>query len=187
MPNSDHRQEQAASSRRNAGTAGIAALGSLGMLGLAFAAVPLYETFCRVTGFGGTTQRATESADVVLDREVTVRFDANVIGAPMDFRPVERTLTVKLGQNGIAYYEVTNTSDAPIRAVANYNVAPYKAGLYFQKLECFCFAPQTYMPGETVKMPVIFFVDPRMDEQSRMDDVREITLSYTFFEGEDPA
>lgn len=151
------------------------------MLGLAFASKPLYDTFCRVTGYGGTTQVATAAADRILDRQVRVRFDANVIGAPLEFRPVDRTITAKLGQNVMARYQVTNTSDQPIRAIASYNVAPYKTGRYFQKLQCFCFEAQTYNPGETVDLPVIFYVDPRMDDTRLLDDIHEITLSYTFF------
>lgn len=169
----------------NARVAVVVAGAALAMLGLAFASKPLYDTFCRVTGYGGTTQVAQAAADRVLDREVRVRLDANVIGAPLVFEPVDRSLTVKLGQNAIAYYEVTNTADGPVAAIANYNVAPFKTGVYFQKLECFCFEKQVYQPGETVRLPVIFYVDPRMDDTRRLDDVREITLSYTFFMADD--
>ncbi len=171
----------------NARIAGFAAVGALAMLGLAFASKPLYDTFCRVTGFGGTTQVAESAASRVLDRTVSVSFDANVNSAPLEFRPSQRAIEVKLGQNALAYYEVTNTSDHPVQAIASYNVTPYKSGLYFNKLECFCFDVQTYMPGETVTLPVIFFVDPRMDDVERLDDIQNITLSYTFFEADSEA
>ncbi|MCI4644253.1 MAG: cytochrome c oxidase assembly protein [Hyphomonadaceae bacterium] len=155
------------------------------MLGLSFASKPLYDTFCRVTGFGGTTRIAEAAPSDVLDRAVTIRFDANVNGAPLRFRPLERSHEIRLGEHGLAFYEATNTSDHPISVIASYNVTPHRAGPYFNKLECFCFEERVIGPGETKTLPVVFFVDPYMDEKPLMDDVRTITLSYTFFEAAD--
>lgn len=152
----------------------------LGMLSLAFASKPLYDTFCRVTGFGGTTRVAEKAPGAVLDREVNIRFDSNVIDVPLEFRPSKTSLPVRLGEHAIAFYEVTNISDRPVSAIASYNVTPHKAGPYFNKIECFCFEEQWYQPGETQKLPVVYFVDPVMDEERNMKDVSTITLSYTF-------
>lgn len=155
---------------------------ALAMLGAAFAAAPLYNMFCRVTGYGGETQVASAGPDRVLDREVTVRFDGSVAGAPLEFKAEKTVLPVHLGERALAYYTVTNLTDREVVAVASYNVAPFKAGPYFTKLECFCFTEQVFAPHESRELAVLFFVDPDMDEDSRMDEVREITLSYTFFE-----
>ena len=152
-----------------------------GMLGLAFASKPLYDAFCRVTGFGGTTRVATSSPDVILDREVTVRLDANVSGLPLVFKPSSDSHVVKLGQHALVFYEVTNTSDVPVAAIASYNVTPHKTGAYFNKLECFCFDERVFPPGETKKLPVVFFVSPDLADQVLLDDVTAITLSYTFY------
>lgn len=158
------------------------------MVGAAFAAVPLYNLFCKVTGYGGTTTVAMGEAGAILDREVTVLFDANVSrDLPWEFHPVQRSMTVRIGETALAYYTATNTSDHPITGVATYNVAPFKAASYFSKLECFCFTEQTLEPGESVEMPVLFFVDPLLDEESRLDDITTLTLSYTFFETEGDA
>jgi cytochrome c oxidase assembly protein subunit 11 len=152
------------------------------MFGLSWASVPLYQLFCQVTGYGGTTQVATGPADRVMDQTVKVRFDANVApGLPWDFAPQMREMDIKLGENGLAFYTVTNTSDQPVTAVATYNVTPFKSGPYFQKLECFCFQDRTLQPGETMELPVIFYVDPSLATDSDTDDVTQITLSYTFF------
>ncbi len=152
------------------------------MLGGSFAAVPLYDLFCRVTGYGGTTRVATSAPAETLEREVTVRFDGSVAGgAPLRFTPYERTMHVRLGERMLAYYEVANLSDHPVVAIASYNVSPFKSGPFFNKLECFCFTEQTFEPGERRELAVLFFVDPEMDADRRYDDVREITLSYTFF------
>ena len=164
----------------NGKIAAIAAGVLIGMTGLAFASKPLYDTFCRVTGFGGTTRVAEAGPGRVLDREVMVRFDANVIDVPLEFRPSKTSLPVRLGEHAIAFYEVTNISDTPVSAMATYNVTPHKAGPYFNKLECFCFEEQVYQPGETRKLPVIYFVAPEMDEERNVKDVNTITLSYTF-------
>ncbi|WP_421792486.1 cytochrome c oxidase assembly protein [Hyphobacterium sp.] len=153
------------------------------MVGAAYAAVPLYNLFCQVTGYGGTTQVASEAADRVLDRVVEVRFDASTErGMPWTFEPVQTSMTVQVGETNLAFYRVTNNADRPVTGVASYNVTPFKAAPYFSKLECFCFIEQTLQPGESMEMPVLFFVDPLIEEERRMDDVRTITLSYTFFE-----
>ena len=159
----------------------VAALGALFMLGLAFASKPLYDTFCRITGFGGTTQIAQKAPDRISEREVTVRFDANVANAPLKFKATQTNLPVQLGAHSLAFYEVTNTSASDVTVIASYNVTPHKAGRFFSKLECFCFEERIIKAGETKKLPVIFFVDPAMEEERNTDDVRTITLSYTFF------
>ncbi|MEM7328546.1 MAG: cytochrome c oxidase assembly protein [Pseudomonadota bacterium] len=159
----------------------IASVSALFMLGLAFASKPLYDTFCRVTGFGGTTQTAQAAPDRLSEREVTVRFDANVANAPLKFKASQTDLQVQLGAHNLAFYEVTNTGSSDVSVIASYNVTPHKAGRFFSKLECFCFEERIIKAGETKKLPVIFFVDPAMEDESNADDIRTITLSYTFF------
>lgn len=154
---------------------------ALFMLGLAFASKPLYDTFCRVTGFGGTTQIADKAPEYVSDREISVRFDANVANAPLKFRATQNALPVQVGAHSLAFYEVTNTSVSDVNVIASYNVTPHKAGRFFNKLECFCFEERIIKAGETKKLPVIFFVDPAIEDERGTDDVRTITLSYTFF------
>ncbi|MBM3650180.1 MAG: cytochrome c oxidase assembly protein [Alphaproteobacteria bacterium] len=154
-----------------------------GMLALAYAAVPLYDLFCRTTGFGGTPLVAQPGERPVLDRTVNVRFDANVdINLPWRFQPLEREVKVRLGEERLAYYRVTNVSQRPIVGTSTYNVTPEPAGPWFNKLQCFCFTEQLLLPGQSVDMPVMFFVDPEMDKDRRYDNVRTVTLSYTFFE-----
>lgn len=156
-----------------------------GMVGMAYAAVPLYEIFCQVTGYGGTTQRADVGADRVLDREITVRFDANVgAGLPWEFDPVVTKMKVKIGATEQANYTIMNVANVPIGATASYNVSPPSAGAYFNKLECFCFTDQVLKPGEKQSMPVIFFVDPEYVNDPDVQNVKTITLSYTFFRSE---
>ncbi|SDM22513.1 cytochrome c oxidase assembly protein [Maricaulis salignorans] len=168
---------------KNARVALFAGVAAVTMVGAAFASVPLYSLFCQVTGYGGTTQIAIGEAGAVLDREMTVLFDANTgRGLPWEFEPVQRSLTLNVGESGLAYYRATNVSDRPITGVATYNVAPFKAAIYFSKIECFCFTEQTLEPGESIDMPVLFFVDPLIAEERFLDDVHAITLSYTFFE-----
>ncbi|RLK11412.1 cytochrome c oxidase assembly protein [Ruegeria conchae] len=150
---------------------------------LAWAAVPFYDWFCRVTGFGGTTGVAEVAPDEILDRTVTVRFDASKAkDMAWEFKPVERELEVRIGETGLAFYEAYNPTDRPIAGQASYNVAPYSAGGYFQKIACFCFEEQVLQPGERVEMPVTFFVDPEMVEDLEAKYVHTITLSYTFYE-----
>ena len=152
------------------------------MLGMAYAAVPLYQIFCQVTGFAGTTQRATAAPDQVLDRKITIRFDSNVSnGLVWKFGPTERTVDVKIGENKLAFYRASNPSDQPVTGTASFNVAPEAAGRYFNKIECFCFTEQTLKPGESVEMPVSFFVDPEIVNDSDARHITQITLSYTFY------
>ena len=157
------------------------------MMGLGFASKPLYDTFCRVTGYGGTTRVAEIASDTVIDRDILVRFDSNINSdLNWSFKPVEPSMTVKLGQNALAFYTAKNLSDKPLVGTASYNVAPIKSAPFFSKLECFCFTEQRLEPGEEVKMPVLFFVDPLMAENDRFDDIKTITLSYTFHNVEAP-
>lgn len=161
----------------------IVCLSALLFMGAAtWAAVPLYQLFCQVTGFGGTPMRADQMPNQVFDRVVTVRFDSNVSpGLPWRFEPVQRTMDVKVGENMLAFYTAHNTSDQPITGTATFNVSPYAAGPYFAKVQCFCFTEQTLQPGESVEMPVSFFVDPSIMDDREADRISEITLSYTFY------
>lgn len=154
-----------------------------GMGGLAYASVPLYDLFCRVTGYGGTTQRV-ENADSVpiIDREITIRFDANTASSlHWDFAPELRKVTMKMGEQMVVNYVAQNLSDEPIVGMANFNVTPQSAGMFFNKVECFCFTDTYIAPGETLEMPVAFFVDPDMDKEEALKGLNTITLSYTFF------
>lgn len=154
----------------------------VGMLALSFAAEPLYSTFCRVTGFGGTTRVASAPPTSVTDRPIRIRFDANIDPAlNVDFRPVEEFVDAHLGETILSFYEVTNNSDGPLRAVASYNVAPFKAGKFFNKVECFCFKEKTLHPGRTERLPVIFFISPELQEDRFAKDVQTVTLSYTYY------
>ena len=153
------------------------------MLGLSFAAVPFYDWFCRVTGFGGTTGVAAAAPDQILDQTVLIRFDASTaIDMPWEFKPQQHTMTVRLGENGLAFYEAYNPTDRPIAGSASYNVTPYQAGGFFTKIDCFCFEEQLLMPGERVQMPVTFYVDPEIVDDTEGKYIHTITLSYTFHE-----
>ncbi len=153
------------------------------MLAASYAAVPLYDLFCRVTGYGGTTQQADAGADHLGKRMVTVQFDANVArGMAWDFKPVQREIKLLTGETAIAYYRATNNTDRTIVGTATFNVTPLKVGYYFNKIDCFCFTEQVLEPGQTIDMPVQFFVDPEMEDDTNADEVKLITLSYTFFE-----
>lgn len=166
----------------NARTLKVLTLCALGMLGLGFASKPLYDTFCRVTGYGGTTRVAQANTNAVMDRVITVEFDSNTAkGLMWDFKPEQRSMQVNVGANGLAFYTATNQMDVPVIATSNYNVSPIKAAPYFSKLECFCFTEQLLAPGETTEYPVVFFIDPLIADDERLDDVSTITLSYTFF------
>ena len=167
----------------------VQTLGVVGTMGaLAWASVPFYDWFCRVTGFGGTTGVAVSAGDTILEQTVQVRFDGSLErGMPWDFVPVVRTMDVKLGETNLAFYEAHNPTDRPVAGSASFNVYPYEAGGYFTKTDCFCFEEQVLMPGETVQMPVSFFVDPEMLDDRDAKHVRRITLSYTFHEIELPA
>ncbi|PHS28859.1 MAG: cytochrome c oxidase assembly protein [Robiginitomaculum sp.] len=172
------------SSRNKRFLIGFSAL-ALAMVGAGYASVPLYNIFCKVTGYGGTTQTADVGADEVLDRMVTIRFDATVAhGLDWEFRPEQLEQKIHIGENSLAKYRAVNHSDKPITGMASYNITPQKAGVYFVKLECFCFTEQTLQPGESVDMPVIYFVSPEIADDPRLDDIKTITLSYTFFEKE---
>lgn len=169
---------------KNKRTALIALGVVLAMVGLSYAAVPLYDTFCRVTGFGGTTQVAStdDLSRQVLDRTVKVRFSASTHrDMPWDFKPVAPRVDVRLGEDNLIYYEAYNPMSYPVVGTATFNVTPFKAGAYFSKIECFCFEEQMLEPGQRVTMPVLFYVDADMDTDKTMDNVSEITLNYTFF------
>lgn len=167
---------------KNAKTAFIVASVVAGMVGMSFAAVPLYRAFCQVTGWGGTTQRAERPADTVLARQVTVRFDATTApGLGWRFKPEQVSQDLHVGETGLAFYYAENLTDEPVTGRATFNVTPAKAGVYFKKIECFCFTEQTLAPGEKVSMPVTYFIDPSIANDSNLDDVETITLSYTFF------
>ncbi|HSG37598.1 MAG TPA: cytochrome c oxidase assembly protein [Paracoccaceae bacterium] len=153
------------------------------MGGLAWASVPFYDWFCRVTGFGGVTNTAETNSDVVLDQTITIRFDASLDrGMPWTFKPMQREMTLRIGETGLAFYEAHNPTDHPVAGQAAYNVTPYEAGYFFDKIECFCFTEQVLQPGETVEMPVSFYVDPAIVNDRDAKYVHTITLSYTFYE-----
>lgn len=148
---------------------------------LAWAPVPLYDLFCRVTGYGGTTNASTGNTEGVLDQTIKVRFDASTArDMPWEFKPEQRQMELKIGQDGMAFYEAYNPTDKPIRGTASYNVAPYAAGAYFSKIHCFCFEEQILQPGERMSMPVNFYVDPDIVNDREGKYVHTITLSYTF-------
>lgn len=152
------------------------------MVGASFAAVPLYRLFCQTTGFGGTPMVGVAGAVDVIDREIGVRFDANVApGVTWTFRPDQPSVNVRLGETKTVFYTITNTGDQPSTGVATFNVQPALAGQFFVKVQCFCFEEQTLQPGETVHAPVVFYVDPDLLKQEETKDLSSITLSYTVF------
>jgi cytochrome c oxidase assembly protein subunit 11 len=154
---------------------------AIGMVGLAFASVPLYQLFCQVTGYGGSTQVAEGNPKGVIAREMKVRFDINVDRALPWTVKAAAPVTDKIGTVDTVNYLATNNSDKPVTGQAIFNVSPEKAGVYFNKIECFCFTEQTLQPGETVEMPIVFFVDPDIAENRELNTIQEITLSYTFY------
>ncbi len=167
--------------RSNTRTVGMLAGVVVLMGALSWAAVPFYDWFCRVTGYGGTTNVSADGSDLVLDEKIRVRFDANVDpNMGWTFRPLQRDMELRIGENAIAFYEAVNTTDETITGTASYNVAPEIAGYYFNKIECFCFTEQTLAPGERIEMPVSFFVDAGLVDDRDAGRVRDITLSYTF-------
>ena len=175
--------------RRNRRVGMMALMIAVAMLGLGYAAVPLYRIFCQVTGFGGTTQRATESeaasaAEMARSAgapTISVRFDANTASdMPWAFKPKQVTDTVQIGQRDMAVFEAKNLSSVPVTGTATFNVEPEQAGAYFNKIQCFCFTEQTLQPGQEVSMPVLYYVDPEALDDPNMKDVEQITLSYTF-------
>lgn len=175
-------------SRRDIAVASICGLVVALMVGASYAAVPLYDWFCRATGFNGTTQVASNApSSAPLGRKIRIRFDANIApGLPWRFAPETNEIEVRIGEVVTAFYTVTNQSRSVTHAQAGYNVAPLSAGLYFQKINCFCFTEQTMDPGETREMPVVFYVDPALVNNSDNDSLSTITLSYTFYPMRDP-
>ncbi|RAK64312.1 cytochrome c oxidase assembly protein [Phenylobacterium kunshanense] len=170
--------------RRNVRVALVAGAGFFVMLGGAYASVPLYRLFCQLTGLDGTVRRADAAPGQVLEKTVTVRFDANVRDVPWKFTAEQTSQQVKIGETKIAFFKVTNTSDKPVTARATYNVVPEQAGAYFQKLQCFCFTDQTIPAGATVEMPVLYFIDPEYASDINTRGKTDVTLSYTFFQTE---
>jgi len=173
---------------RNGIVLGALAGVALGMVGLSFAAVPLYKVFCRATGFGGTTQVAAQGAGQVLNRTIEIRFNTDVNGElPWVFKPNQRSVTLKVGETGMATFHAHNESGEPVVGTAVYNVTPEKAGLYFDKIQCFCFSQQLLKPQESADLPVAFYVDPAIAKDPNLDDVTVITLSYTFYRAKSQA
>ena len=174
--------------KRNGRTAGLAALLVLAMAALAFASVPLYRLFCQVTGFDGTTMRATGDAPgAVSGKTVSVRFDANTAPSlPWSFKPEQPTQRISIGERDLAFYVAKNLSARPVTGTASFNVSPVWAGKYFNKIQCFCFNEQTLQPGQEVRMPVVFFVDPKIADDPDAGRISEITLSYTFYPVDQP-
>lgn len=166
---------------RNLRVALLCAVAFFGMVGVAYASVPLYRLFCQVTGFDGTVRRAEAAPTQVLDRTVRVRFDTNVRDLPIRFSPEEPYQTLRIGETGLAFFDVTNTSDRPLELQALYNVLPEGAGPYFRKLQCFCFTEQSLGAGETRRFPMVYFIDPEFASDIETRNLREMTLSYTFF------
>ncbi len=175
--------------QRNLRTMWLAFAMALAMLGLGFASVPLYRLFCEATGFGGTTQRASAAEADLAERQAasagarqfSIRFDANTASnMPWHFRPLQVTDRVSIGQRDMATFIARNNSSLPITGTATFNVEPEQAGAYFNKIQCFCFTEQTLQPGQEVRMPVLFYVDPAVLDDPNMDGVEQITLSYTF-------
>ncbi len=161
-----------------------------GMIGLAFASVPLYDLFCRVTGFGGTTQvsQSAPAPDEILDREISIHFSGNTHrDLNWSFKPEMTKTTLQIGQQGLITFNAENKSDLPIAGTAVYNVTPLKAGKYFHKTQCFCFDAQTLNPNQKMDMPVVFYVDPSIADDRNLDDVKTITLSYSFFKADSSA
>ena len=167
--------------RRNRNVALIVLATFFGMIGAAYASVPLYRAFCQATGFDGTVSRAISAPDTVLGKQITVRFDTNTRDLPFDFAAEQVSQPVKLGETKLAFFKVTNRADHPVTARASFNVVPEQAGAYFRKLQCFCFSDQTIAAGQTVEMPVLYFVDPKYAQDFETKNAKEVTLSYTFY------
>ena len=177
--------EKSARSRQTR-TAAVLFVLVAGMVGLSFAAVPLYNMFCRVTGYAGTTQRADQGSDEVLDQTITVRFDSTVAGdLPWKVKPQKSKLTLRIGETGQMIYVAQNLSQDATVGTSSYNVSPQSAGIFFNKIQCFCFTEQPVGPGATAELPVVFFVDPAIVEDKNTRNITEITLSYAFFPDKD--
>jgi cytochrome c oxidase assembly protein subunit 11 len=174
--------------RRNGATVVLLASVVAGMVGMSFASVPLYRLFCSATGFGGTTQRAEAAPTRISARLVTVRFETQTApGLDWEFRPLKSSITVHPGEQAQVFFRAVNRSTVPVTAQAIYNVTPTKIGIYFDKLQCFCFSNQTLAPGQSVDLGVVFFVDPDMLTDPSTSEVRSITLSYTMFRAPETA
>jgi cytochrome c oxidase assembly protein subunit 11 len=172
--------------RSNRLVAGVCVAVFVGMVGLSYASVPLYQLFCQVTGYGGTTRVATDTLGPASEKTITVSFDANVAdGFGWEFKPKQRSLTLRLGEKKTAYYVARNPYGRRSTGTAGFNVSPFAAGQYFNKIECFCFTEQTLQGGEQVDMPVVFFVDPEMLDDPLLQHTDTITLSYTLYEAEE--
>jgi cytochrome c oxidase assembly protein subunit 11 len=167
--------------KRNRRVGAICALGFAAMVGAAYASVPLYKAFCQVTGYDGTVRKADAAPTQVLGKTLNIRFDANVRDLPWDFTALQTTQTVKIGETKVAVFRVTNHSDKAVTGRAVFNVTPEQAGAYFEKLSCFCFTDQTIQAGQTVEMPVLYFVDPKYADDPDTKGKGEVTLSYTFY------
>ena len=174
--------ERTATRLSNRAILGACSLFFVGMIGMAYAAVPLYQLFCQITGYGGTTQRVETASERVLDRTIKVRFDANVSpGLPWRFEPKQREVEVRIGETFEVAYGSENHGVIPTAGTATFNVTPQAAGAYFNKMECFCFTEQVLRPGESAHMPVVFYVDPEIVEAAETKGIETLTLSYTFF------
>jgi cytochrome c oxidase assembly protein subunit 11 len=174
--------ESTRSAQQNRRVAFAAASVALAMVALAYASVPLYRLFCQATGFAGTTQRADQAPAAATNREMTIRFDANTAASlPWSFHPEQLELTVKVGEQNLAFYKARNLSDRALNGSAVFNVTPGEAGAYFTKVDCFCFTEQKLGPGESMDMPVAFFVDPKIADDPDLRSLTTITLSYTFY------
>ena len=176
-------EQQVMSKKANQKTA-LSAFGIVLFMGaMAWASVPLYDLFCRVTGYGGYTNVSDSESDIILDKLITVRFDASLErDMPWEFSPVERQVKIKIGETALAFYEAYNPTNRPVAGSASYNVTPYDAGSFFNKIDCFCFQEQVLQPGERVQMPVTFYVDPELVNDRDAKFAKTITLSYTFYE-----
>ena len=185
-PTRHHPISSNATARRHQVTAWSLTALVAGMIGLSFAAVPLYRAFCQVTGYGGTTQKVEQESVRVLDRIIRVRFDANASAdMPWSIRPAQRTIDIRIGETALVFFKARNDWPSTVHGTASYNVTPEIAGSYFNKIECFCFTEQVLKSGEETDMPVTFFIDPEIVEDPDAKDIREITLSYTFFRTDD--
>ncbi|WP_144291669.1 cytochrome c oxidase assembly protein [Rhodoligotrophos appendicifer] len=176
-------EDRATQTKRNRLVVGVCAATVLLMVGLSYASVPLYRLFCQVTGYGGTPQRAEAGpGSIIEDSRIKIRFDSNVSpGLNWKFSPEQREVDAALGEQKLIYYRAVNNSDKPVTGMATFNVTPERAGFYFNKIDCFCFTEQTLKPGESVDMPVLFFVDEEIAKDEDTAGIRTVTLSYTFY------
>jgi cytochrome c oxidase assembly protein subunit 11 len=179
----DERAASATTARRRNARTGVVLTGIVaGMIGLSFASVPLYRLFCQVTGFGGTTQVAETAPGAVAERVIKVRFNADTApGLPWYFKPVQREIALKVGESGLAYFRARNLAEVAVTGTSTFNVTPLKAGRYFNKVQCFCFTEQRLEAGQELDMAVSFFIDPEILSDRNLNEVKTITLSYTFF------